>query len=739
MKDLVVIVALFWTGPAGAAATPVDYARDVRPILQEHCYQCHGPVQQRNGLRLDRRREAMRGGTGTVITAGSSPASRLYLRLVGDRYGTRMPPSGPLDAPQIETLKAWIDQGAPWPDALSSEEPTTPPDPRVTRMVLALRDGDEARWRRTLREDPAVVGGRGPGGATPLMYAVLYGDARSVRAVLEANADPNARNDAGATALMWAAGEPGTDKLRLLLDQGADPNLRSHDNRTALVAAAEHPDALAAVKLLLARGASPTVKNADSPLGPALSSGNEPVVRLLLRAGADLDAAGPEALPFAIKAKCAGCTDLLIGAARPGALDRAITALLPPLGGGDGVSLLLARGASPATTDKDGRTLLMLAASAGSTTAARALLARGLDVQARSPRGETALSLARQMGETPLVGLLRAAGARDESAPLPQPPPAPASSIAEALRRALPPLQRAADTFSSRSGCVSCHHNTLTAATVAAARQLELPVDEALAGKQGLAMITFVHGWQERVLQGRAPGGKAAALGAILLGLGAARQLPDLATDAMARYVKSKQLPDGHWVEVAHRPPSGSSPMQATAIALRALRLYAPPAQSGQYERAVQRAAGWLLRATPRTTDEKTFTLLGLRWAGQSTSPAARRLARALLAEQRPDGGWAQLSSLPSDPFATGQALVGLHEVGALTASDPAYQRGVQRLLSTQLADGSWYVRTRAIPLQPPFEGGFPHGADQWISAAATNWAALALVCGTGSSRSCQP
>ena len=52
----------------------------------------------------------------------------------------------------------------------------------------------------------------------------------------------------------------------------------------------------------------------------------------------------------------------------------------------------------------------------------------------------------------------------------------------------------------------------------------------------------------------------------------------------------------------------------------------------------------------------------------------------------------------------------------------------MQFLLKTQLGDGSWWVRSRAIPLQPLFESGFPHGPDQWISAAATNWAALALT-----------
>jgi hypothetical protein len=56
------------------------------------------------------------------------------------------------------------------------------------------------------------------------------------------------------------------------------------------------------------------------------------------------------------------------------------------------------------------------------------------------------------------------------------------------------------------------------------------------------------------------------------------------------------------------------------------------------------------------------------------------------------------------------------------------YQRGVRFLLNTQLEDGSWYVRSRAIPIQPYFDSEFPHGKDQFISAAATNWATMALT-----------
>jgi hypothetical protein len=57
-----------------------------------------------------------------------------------------------------------------------------------------------------------------------------------------------------------------------------------------------------------------------------------------------------------------------------------------------------------------------------------------------------------------------------------------------------------------------------------------------------------------------------------------------------------------------------------------------------------------------------------------------------------------------------------------------AYRKAAQYLLRTQLEDGTWYVRSRAIAFQPYFETGFPHGTDQFISSAATAWAVIALA-----------
>ena len=71
--------------------------------------------------------------------------------------------------------------------------------------------------------------------------------------------------------------------------------------------------------------------------------------------------------------------------------------------------------------------------------------------------------------------------------------------------------------------------------------------------------------------------------------------------------------------------------------------------------------------------------------------------------------------------------LYTLHEIG-VPAGDGVWRRGIEYLLRTQLEDGSWHVKTRAAGFQPYFQSGFPHEHDQWISAAGTAWATMALA-----------
>jgi len=126
--------------------------------------------------------------------------------------------------------------------------------------------------------------------------------------------------------------------------------------------------------------------------------------------------------------------------------------------------------------------------------------------------------------------------------------------------------------------------------------------------------------------------------------------------------------------------------------------------------------------------------LLGLSWT-TAERQKIRNVALSLIARQRTDGGWAGNANLTSDAFATSEALYALRNSGFASAGDGVYRRGVEYLLSTQHADGSWYVRSRAVKVQPYFQSGFPFDHDQWISAAATAWASMALAAEPGDSR----
>jgi hypothetical protein len=96
-----------------------DFARDIEPILKTHCWSCHGSAKQKGGIRLDGKVAAFRGGaSGPVIVPGKGRDSRLIQVLLAADVEERMPLKAPPLAPaQIDLLRAWIDAGAPWPEA----------------------------------------------------------------------------------------------------------------------------------------------------------------------------------------------------------------------------------------------------------------------------------------------------------------------------------------------------------------------------------------------------------------------------------------------------------------------------------------------------------------------------------------------------------------------------------------------------------------------------------------------
>ncbi len=377
------------------------------------------------------------------------------------------------------------------------------------------------------------------------------------------------------------------------------------------------------------------------------------------------------------------------------------------------VRALLAAGADPKATDRHGSTTLMWAV--GSEALALALIdelvKRGVDPNAQNKLGESALTWAIRRGDMAAVERLKAAGASD------------ASMIRRSVEKAVALLQKSGPQFVKVSGCVSCHHQSLPQMAYAAARERGLQVDATISDQQIKAVLAMFKPIREQMEKGTInlpnPG---ISVSYSLLGLAAEGYAPDDTTSAMALAISRTQLSDGSFSALPARPPLEASAFTSTALSVRALELFGRDCGD-----QIAKAREWLKQTRPGTQEDRTMRLLGLVWSKSDVKDMEQATAE-LLAQQRPDGGWAQLTGLESDAYATGQALVALHEAGTLGEADKAFQHGLTYLLRTQLADGSWMVRTRSSPVQTLKDSGFPHGRDQWISAAGTSWATMALT-----------
>src|SRR5437773_3006399 len=120
----------------------VDYVREVKPVLSEHCYRCHGASQQKSGLRLDTAAFAAKGGENGAAFVAGKPAESLMVQLLKGTHKdlARMPyKKPPLSEVQIALIEKWIAQGATVPANEAPESarhwafvpPVRPPLPKV--------------------------------------------------------------------------------------------------------------------------------------------------------------------------------------------------------------------------------------------------------------------------------------------------------------------------------------------------------------------------------------------------------------------------------------------------------------------------------------------------------------------------------------------------------------------------------------------------------------------------------
>jgi ankyrin repeat protein len=615
-------------------------------------------------------------------------------------------------------------------------------------LVAAIRNNDLTALRSTT--NAANVNTPDERGRTPLMIAAGTGTLEAMTILLAAGADPNLGDSTGTTPLMYGARD--IAKVRLLLEKGARANDKSRQGQTALLIAASTSGSLETVRLLVSKGADARVVGSGGRTGlilaaqandldmirffieqgvnvnavnsidlsghtalmAAAAQNNIPAVRLLLEKGADVNLAATDAVSvkngqLAFK----GRTALMMATA---------------YGSPELIEVLLKAKVNVNVRDVAGLTPLMFAVASESQNpeVVKLLIAAGADIESKSTTNETARDWARKYGSPEVLKLLRGEPfpATRSQTPNAVPPPAELRSL---IGSSAALLQRVSAEASTAGGCLSCHHQYLTSWAISSIREKGISVDAAAASGMRQAIVSNVRGRETSFLQRTECCGSMETTLYALAALQADKYPADALTDSVVAHLLSRQFTDGRWPrEETSRAPLQDGDIFRAVSAMSVIQAYASPAMKAEADAHLRRTAQWLLTAPTMSTDDKAMLLLGLKRSG---APQARvdAAAKALLAMQRPDGGWGGNANLESDAYATSEALLALLDSGVLKPADPVYQRGVRFLVGTRASDGSWHVRSRAPKFQPYFESGFPYGHDQWISAAATARAITAI------------
>jgi Prenyltransferase and squalene oxidase repeat len=334
----------------------------------------------------------------------------------------------------------------------------------------------------------------------------------------------------------------------------------------------------------------------------------------------------------------------------------------------------------------------------------------------------------------------------------PVPARKPHHQLRTAITRGLAIVQKGARNYPKHRKCYSCHHQTFPLLAMTEAKDAGFGIDERLAKD----IVGFTRkSFRDRIgglKKGTGIGGRAMTVGYGLWTFRLAGEKPDDVTEAMVAFLEKTQETRGRWAPQAHRPPLEESRITVTLLSLYGMQKYGTASQTKAVKTAEGRALKWLATVKPKSHEDRVMLLWAKSLFGGSKAEIADA-RKAVLAAQKPDGGWAQLDGMQSDAYATGQTLWVLlrtmspfaprKDAGrsnrertgeiALSRSErrqcaTAIRKGVEFLLKTQQADGSWFVKTRSRPVQIYFDNGDPHGKSQFISIAATGWAMAALA-----------
>jgi N-acyl-D-amino-acid deacylase len=302
--------------------------------------------------------------------------------------------------------------------------------------------------------------------------------------------------------------------------------------------------------------------------------------------------------------------------------------------------------------------------------------------------------------------------------------------LTDAVQRGVRLLEKAAKNYPEHRDCFACHHQTLPLLGMSEAKRIGIAIDEDVF--DATLEFTRKH-FADRtgaMREGRGIGGAALTVGYAAWTFDIAKHAPsDELRRAMAMFVVQRQEWDGRWKPSAIRPPAEQSQVSNTVLAMRTLQQL--DSLDGEWavtaSAADRRAREWLDQQPCELQEDLVFRLWGLKWFDGSAVERAKFIER-IVKRQRDDGGWnAEGLTLASEAYSTGLTLFALLDNGT-PAEMPAVRRAAEYLAKSQHADGSWFVPTRAKPVQVFFDNGDPHGKSQFISISATGFSTAALA-----------
>lgn len=301
------------------------------------------------------------------------------------------------------------------------------------------------------------------------------------------------------------------------------------------------------------------------------------------------------------------------------------------------------------------------------------------------------------------------------------------SRVRAAIEKSIPLLEAGTKgSIEKRARCFTCHNQAFPVIALTTVRDRGFQIDEANLKRQVKFTADFLKKNKARYLKGRGQGGQVDTATWALRTLEHGAWEADEITDAVAEYLIVYQSSLEHWKAPSVRPPTEQSLFAATRGAIRGLQRYGKLNQAVRIKKRIDKARSWLFENPAGDTVDRTSRLRALHLLNENKE--AQNEVKALLNEQREDGGWAQLPKMKSDAYATATTLAALHQAGGIATTNPSYQRGIKFLLDSQHEDGSWLVVSRSKPFQAHYESGYPHDTNQFISISAASWATTAMA-----------